>query len=288
MKKATFIAFLFAVLMVALLVSCNTSPDPLLGETSSEITTAGITTDAVTTEEITTEEATTAEETLDLDPDWVNDTTPAPYRYLEGLPNDKWYFDWTPLTASYAGYGMKDMIFDRECYPYIEDSERYVIQTPRRYETEKDGLLFRFDFFEEKHIYRSFLQIQITVINISKDPVTINDSPLFDTWIMRKNAPPHVADGFEVDTAFDWEEQKLWTATGLESALTPFTLSYGESYQFDRVAVVGATDPSNLQWWTHLRFKLFRVDRTPDDGVSGKTVIVDVPIEFVEYESVSP
>ena len=47
MKKATLLTFLFAVLMIALLVSCNTPPDPLPDET-----TTGDVTEAITIPEI--------------------------------------------------------------------------------------------------------------------------------------------------------------------------------------------------------------------------------------------
>ncbi|MBO5270722.1 MAG: hypothetical protein J6B77_08045 [Clostridia bacterium] len=275
MKKATLLTFLFAVLMIALLVSCNTSPDPLPDETSSEITT-----DAVTTEEITTEEATTAEETLDLDPDWVNDTTPAPYRYLEGLPNDKWYFDWTPTPS--GEYGMNNLTHFRYLFPYIEESVLYVIQTPRRYETEKDGLLFRFEFFEEEYLSRSLMQIRITLINVSRDQVTIYDSPLCDTYIVKQNDLYRSI----ANLVFDWEEQELWGSTGNGGSLKPFILSYGDSYTFERVMAV-EHDPLSLQRWKYLAFTLNRADRF-GDGLPGRSVTVQVPIEFVEYESVAP
>ena len=280
MKKATLLTFLFAVLMIALLVSCNTTPDPLSDETSSEIPTDGITTDAVTTEELTTEEATTAEETLDLDPNWVNDTTPAPYRYLEGLPNDKWYFDYTPLTASYANYGLQDMIDYREKYPYTEECELYAIQTPLRYETEKDGLLFRFDFFEEKHTFHSIMQIRITVVNVSREQVTITAAPMWDTRIVDEKRPStneFYHDIYSADDCFSWEEQKLWTADGLENERTPFTLSYGESHVFERVCFLGSSDPSRFSECTHLWFRLAEVIRPGD--TDDKACVVMMPIE---------
>ncbi|MBO5270909.1 MAG: hypothetical protein J6B77_08990 [Clostridia bacterium] len=189
MKKATFITFLFAALMVALLVSCNTTPDPLPGETSSEITTA----------EITTEQDVTTEEAVTLDPNWVNDTTPASYRYLEGLPDEKWYFEWTPTDRQ-----QRKIVGEIKSVS-VDDS--VVLKTPLRYEIQDDelNLILRFEFFEEEHPNYSFFQYRVTMINMSNEFVQLQHYIARDTRLETED--PSLYDNMiEIHDPNDYDE----------------------------------------------------------------------------------
>ncbi|MBO5270154.1 MAG: hypothetical protein J6B77_05170 [Clostridia bacterium] len=166
MKKATLLTFLFAVLMIALLVSCNTIPDPLPDETSSEITTA----------EITTEPDVTTEEAVTLDLDWVNDTTPAPYRYIEALPEEKWYFDWVHVESIYKGI-RNDTPID----------EKVQIKTPLRYECKDGDVVYRFEFFEEYHPKWSFFQYRLTITNLGDEKITLWQNLFLDEVIIAES-----------------------------------------------------------------------------------------------------
>ena len=266
MKKTTLISLFLAILTVISLVSCNITNNPIPDETSSEITT-----DDVTTEE----KITTEEETLDLDPNWVNDIPPVTYRYLDGLPNDKWYFEWTPPPSE--SNGMNKLAYYRN-YMIIEEDVFYAIQTPLRYEIEKDGLLFRFDFFERDHFLGSFMQIRITVINIAKDRVTIYDDLRSDTYVVIQDVEYGMQGRNNVIIAFDGEEHASMEGTG---TIKTYTLLYGESYAFDRVMIVANLGHFELQEWQYLEFSLVRADRY-GDGLPGRPVAVQVPIEYVD------
>ena len=101
MKKATVLVFLFAVLTITLLVSCNTPPDPLPDESSAEVTTEPTdmtsdmeevsneitTAEEISTSEITVEDLTT--ETMVEMPEWVSSpSSNIPVMYLAQITEE--------------------------------------------------------------------------------------------------------------------------------------------------------------------------------------------------------
>ncbi|MBO5269660.1 MAG: hypothetical protein J6B77_02665, partial [Clostridia bacterium] len=194
MKKATLLTFLFAVLMVALLVSCADPPEMLPDNTTESETTSerfgapDETTENAEGSETSENGSGGTEETVYVDPEWVNNADPAPYTYIEDLPADKWYFDWIPPSRI-----LDDMIEYRENRPYEDKDPQYAIKTPLRYEEERNGVIYRLDFFEEYHTERSLMQIRITIINTTEETIGFRDQ-IYNYTILVKSATNPVSD----------------------------------------------------------------------------------------------
>jgi len=226
-------------------------PEETTGEpqgTTAEETTEEETTAEETTAEITTEPETTA---LQIDKDWVNQAEPAEYRYLEGLPEDKWYFSWTP-----DKYMRREMKTTREFYPLRDESEAFVFLTPLRYEVEQDGLLFRFEFFETKHVANSFMQIRTTVINCSHEPIVLRDNPWFTyRYKVGKTGSHHSEESW-----LSPEDERSVGQSNKDFCLSMVLLKFGESMTIERVIVLQdsySITPEHTQY-LHLQESLYQ------------------------------
>jgi len=276
-----FIIILLSLLL--LLTACQSSADPPI---APQETTAGVidpeettgepqeTTAEETTEEETTAEETTAEETtaLQIDKDWVNQAEPAEYRYLEGLPEDKWYFSWTP-----DKYMRREMKTTREFYPLRDESEAFVFLTPLRYEVEQDGLLFRFEFFETKHVANSFMQIRATVINCSDETMMLQDNPCA-TFMHR------VDDKSIRRSEVLWlspEDERSLSQSYSDYRLSKVPLKLGESMTIERIMVLYYSEMITPEYTQYLYY-------TVDHWYSGQafeSIEVAIPITVVLPET---
>ena len=194
MKKATWIIFIFAVLMIALLVSCNTTPDPLPDETTTDGA-AEEPTDATsdeaevsdpvetTTEEVTTE-ALSTETTMKM-PEWVIETdgiglSVPPRMYLaqiteEGETTDSaqepiqipetatpWYItEWEPEVVLATGDTMKiPKVSDKKI---SEEKKNLAIKLPETGEYICENFKLRVETFQEYYRLGAPVQIRCTI-----------------------------------------------------------------------------------------------------------------------------
>ena len=197
MKKATLLTFLFAVLMIALLVSCNTTPDPLSDETTTDGA-AEEPTDATsdeaevsdpvetTTEEVTTE-ALSTETTMKM-PEWVIETdgiglSVPPRMYLaqiteEGETTDSaqepiqipetatpWHItEWEPGISLVTGNQVEWVIVPAVPHRKIpEEKKNLAIKLPETGEYICENFKLRVETFQEYYRLSAPVQIRCTV-----------------------------------------------------------------------------------------------------------------------------
>ena len=279
--KKTILYTLFAVLLVCFLSACVSDPPIAPPETTTgvidpEETTKEPqeTTAEETTEEETTAEETTAEETtaLQIDKDWVNQAEPAEYRYLEGLPEDKWYFSWTP-----DKYMRKDMKEAREVYPLRDESEAVVFLTPLRYEVEQDGLLFRFEFFETKHVANSFMQIRATVINCSNETVILQDNPWATFMHRADDKQIHRSEALWLSP----EDERSLSQSNSDYRLSKVPLKLGESMTIERIMILCYSEKIKPEYTQYLDYTVERWD----SGKISESIEVAIPITVVLPET---
>ena len=162
MKKATWIIFIFAVLMIALLVSCNTTPDPLPDETTAADPTSEITTaeesieERITTEAETSAELTTEAVTYETDMNGYPFISADPIEKTEGTvtiadTETPWYItEWEPVSGSLS-----------EDVP--EEKQNLAFRFPKTTRVETNELIVTVDFFQEYYRFGDPVQVQIKV-----------------------------------------------------------------------------------------------------------------------------
>ncbi|MBO5269905.1 MAG: hypothetical protein J6B77_03905 [Clostridia bacterium] len=193
MKKATLLTFLFAILMIALLVSCNTTPDPLpsggetttgdITEAGGEVTTAepsGSGDDAVTTDATVTTEAITLPEIEE--PVEVADTE-TPWYIIEWIENPRWKTD----LAHWSGYT-----------PVPEEKKDLAFQVPLSYESSVDGISLKAEFFQEFYRVGDLMQVRFTITNNRETDFTFHSNSILPLMISAREA-----DGTEKKTGIN-------------------------------------------------------------------------------------
>ena len=184
MKKATLLIYLFAVLMIALLVSCNTTPDPLPDETSAEITTEEI------TEEITTEEETTDKYIVTEFPvTETTQTTEIPYETILDQGGNS-YIVLEPTIISVPSESETSVIQLPlgECSWHItewetgvelvekvilEEEKSLAIRFPETCVVEHENFCISFDFFEEYYKLSDRPQVRVAIENKTNRPLVV-------------------------------------------------------------------------------------------------------------------
>ena len=196
MKKATWIIFLFAILMIALLVSCAEPVDPLPDETTPEVTTepTNITSEAeevsieiTTAEKITVDDLTT--ETMVEMPEWVSSpSSNIPVMYLaqiteEGETADiaqepiqipetetPWYItEWEPEAALAVDNPAPGELTQWIKLPKIpdkkisEEKENLAIKLPKTGEYICEDFTLRVETFQEYYRLGASVQIRCTI-----------------------------------------------------------------------------------------------------------------------------
>ena len=190
MKKATLLTFLFAILMIALLVSCNTTPDPLPDEsTSDEVTPepTDVTSDEAEVSELveTTEEHVTTEI-----PETGNAaTTEFPYETILDQGGNS-YIALEPTVTPFPSdpEGSVIQLPAGECPWHIAEWETGIELVEKTVSEEEKGLALRFpeacvaehenfcisfDFFEEYYKLSDRPQVRVTIENKSESPLAV-------------------------------------------------------------------------------------------------------------------
>lgn len=220
MKKAL-IRLLTVCLLLCALVSCNEAP--LQNAETSAV--------PESTADVTAGDAHDA---------WLSDTEPTAYTALPWLPNEKWYLGFTPDAERLASV--------RERYPLADSAEDYAVLTPLRAVARREGLVFRFEFFEERHVKNAFLQVRITVLNEREDTAVLRDMPSKDATLRTGGGmgayAPHA-----------------YLANASDSVTV--TLKSGESHVFERV-LIASTLPAPYADASLCRFRFLLTDLTDD------------------------
>ena len=180
MKKATLLTFLFAVLMIALLVSCNTTPDPLPDEsTSDEVTPepTDVTSDEAevsepvetTTEAVTTrKEYTTTQEGV------------AVFVYMEPIDSEYWSESEQNEPVAVADTEVPwvitewetavEMMPRKENKEIPEEKSNLALRVPKSYEFSIDDVIsVKVEFFQEYYPIGSYIPVRYTIQNISSN-----------------------------------------------------------------------------------------------------------------------
>ena len=150
--------FLITLVLAILLTACT-----LPSDNTEEPT--GLTKESTATSSSDTQESTV--ETSDAET-FVPQITESSLPGLE----DPWYFAWQPSEAL-----IKQLIEYRKSNPLTEAEQSVTIQTPLFYETEREGLACRFEFFRESYTNASLFQVRITITNRRDEAVTLRYLP---------------------------------------------------------------------------------------------------------------
>ncbi|MBO5271097.1 MAG: hypothetical protein J6B77_09945 [Clostridia bacterium] len=217
MKKATFITFIFAVLMIALLVSCNTTPDPLPsggGETTTDAVPSTDGGGAAVEPSLTSEmaEVTTAEEEPGKTTYWaswevsdvppvvdVNATTLAPLPEIDPphpnlrVDHEHRRYYLVPDEETLPEIKEPVKIADTDTPWYItewetqkeylkseipEDKQNYALRFPKTATVEMEEMKITVDFFQEYYRFGDPVQIQINIKNKTSDPIVLSQGLL--------------------------------------------------------------------------------------------------------------
>ena len=182
MKKATLLTFLFAILMVALLVSCADPADPLPDETTTDMAVGDVTTadpappeNVTAGSDITTEEPTNTTEAEVTTEPIVCETETSMGGYGISV-----YMN--PLTEFQPSDGSTVKITDTEPEWHItewETANEYIppevpdekqglaFRVPQKYEGVSDELKITVEFFEEYVPVGAPMQVRVTIENRS-------------------------------------------------------------------------------------------------------------------------
>ena len=231
MKKATLLTFLFAILMIALLVSCNTPPDPLPsggGETTTDAVPSTDGGGAAVEPSLTSEmaEVTTAEEkepekttywasweVSDLPPLVDVNATTAPMPDIEPDPNvrpdeERRYYYLVPDEETLSEVNEPVKIADTETPWYITEWETQSAYVLQEVPADKQNLAFHFpktataemtdmkitvDFFQEYYRLGDPVQIRITIENKTEKCMEIGTSLLLKNYIDERDTVAIVA-----------------------------------------------------------------------------------------------
>ena len=215
--KKPILCSLLAVLLICLLTACQAPSEPPI---APQETTTGV----IDPEETTGEpQETTSEET--------DSGTEAPidYTYLPTLPNDKWYFEWTPTDAV-----LKEMEETRAAHPLPQGGIYEALKAPLISErATRDGkYMVKLEFFEEYHPSNAFIPVRVTITNVGSEDEEIQIP-------VHKNLASLELFG----SIRGWNEGPRWFSPAEAayaeesgaSSFAPILLKNGESCSFDRI-----------------------------------------------------
>ena len=182
MKKATLLTFLFAVLMIALLVSCNTTPDPLPDEsTSDEVTPepTDVTSDEAEVSdpvETTTEAVTTKKEyetsISEYGSKYIFMEPIASEYWSEGAPEEPVQIVDTDAPWVITEWETRTVPMSRKERDIPEEKANLAIHVPKSYEVSIDEFIsVKVEFFQEYYPIGSYIPVRYTVKNISSSDI---------------------------------------------------------------------------------------------------------------------
>ncbi|MBO5269583.1 MAG: hypothetical protein J6B77_02275 [Clostridia bacterium] len=227
MKKATLLTFLFAVLMIALLVSCNTSPDPLPsggGETTTDAAGGEVTTAEITTEsDMTTDEPPVTTDCEIVVAPNMNETLvlpegETPWYITEWTENPRWKTD----LAGWSGYT-----------PVPEEKQDLAFQVPLTFEGESDGIVLKAEFFQKGYRMGELMQVRFSITNTRDTAFTFLSNLGAPMEILRTDADGEVRrDGCNVyamaDDFLTEDEHYTW-GYYMELIMRYLTIPKGET-----------------------------------------------------------
>ena len=185
MKKATLLTFLFAVLMIALLVSCNTSPDPLPDETTTGDVTLEITpepTDVTSDEaevsdpvETTTEAVTTRKE---YETSRYGSMDHEFYVFMEPIVTEYWSDEKSDEPVQIVDTEVPWVITEWETVEEIkprkektipEEKSNLAVRAPKTYEFTDNDVSIKAEFSQEYYPIFSPMTVRWTITNLNPD-----------------------------------------------------------------------------------------------------------------------
>ena len=261
MKRPIFYTLL-AVLLVCFLTACQVPSDPPI---APQETTTGI----IDPEETTKEPE---ETTLPAESD-AGTEEPINYTYLPTLPNDKWYFDWTPTDAV-----LKEMEETRAAHPLPKGGIYEALKAPLISErATRDGkYMVKLEFFEEYHPSNAFIPVRVTITNVgSKDeeiqiPVHKNLASLELFGSIR---------GWNEGPRWFSPAEAAYAEESGASSFAPILLKNGESCSFDRILFFKTDGDRALLSYSHIQVAFW------DVAAYGWSTSENFPIETVTMEN---
>ena len=294
MKKATLLTFLFAILMIALLVSCNTTPDPLPDEsTSDEVTPepTDVTSDEAEVSdpvETTTEAVTTKKEyetsISEYGSKYIFMEPIASEYWSEGAPEEPVQIVDTDAPWVITEWETKTVPMSRKDRDIPEEKANLAIRVPKSYEVSIDELVsVKAEFFQEYYPIGSYIPVRYTVKNISSSVIP---EIRYDRLATLRNYT--LGTGVSVSLAlYPWEGNnsvdKNWYVPyhyeQLDMAEFQLEAQSMETFEFVYVAFEDLFDAEGESEIV-LRIALW--------GAFTMLPIAEVPLEIVEVEYIDP
>ena len=304
MKKATLLTFLFAVLMIALLVSCNTPPDPLPDETTTGDVTPEVTPEPT---DVTSDEAEVSEP--------VETTTEAVTTRKEyetsryGSMDHEFYVFMEPIVTEYWSDEKPDepvQIVDTDApwvitewetdIPYKprkewveipEEKANLAIRVPKCIEYVDNDVSVKMEFFQEYYPIGTRFPIRYTVTNLNPDQ-NLSFRPDRLGYIDNKHVDlnysgPYLGLFPFVNDEVRWYSRTAYSET-LINSITLLSASKAENVEQTR---------TTLEFLYALQPGFFDAEEKTDITLyirvwSGASHVFKFPFEIVEVEYIDP